>query len=358
MSLILTFLGKGGSGRSTIAIASARKMAGLGSKVLLIGQDSGPAWGLLLKASPSSSITEIAPNLSVIQLSSTQLLEKSWEEVKELEKQYLRSPTLKNVYGQELGILPGMDQALALNFLREQDKSGNYDVIIYDGSGDINSLRMLGIPEVGSWYSRRFRQVFSDSEIGRTLSPFFQPIAAAVLNFSFNPDGLGKKADNNILDEGRSALADPRRVLAYLVTNDDPIAIADAKYLWGGAQQIGLNVGGVIFNRCQSATEDFAPLPAAILPDRQGEDWQELIAELPNFLTVQPPKPLIIDTAVGQVKVYLPGFEKKQVKLTQSGPELTIEAGEQRRNIDVPPPLTGRAVKGAKFQDGYLIISF
>jgi arsenite-transporting ATPase len=33
-----------------------------------------------------------------------------------------------------------MDQALALNFLREQDKSGNYDVIIYDGSGDINSL--------------------------------------------------------------------------------------------------------------------------------------------------------------------------------------------------------------------------
>jgi len=251
-----------------------------------------------------------------------------------------------------------MDQALALKFLREQDKSGNYDVIIYDGSGDINSLRMLGIPEVGGWYLRRFLQVFSDSEIGRTLSPFFQPIAAAVLNFSFNPDGLGKKADNNILDEGRSALADPRRVLAYLVTNDDPIAIADAKYLWGAAQQIGLNVGGVIFNRCQSATEDFAPLPAAILPYRQGEDWQELIAELPNFLTVQPPKPLIIDTAAGQVKVYLPGFEKKQVKLTQSGPELTIEAGDQRRNIDVPPPLTGRAVKGAKFQDGYLIISF
>jgi len=65
-----------------------------------------------------------------------------------------------------------MDQALALNFLREQDKSGNYDVIIYDGSGDINSLRMLGIPEVGSWYSRRFRQVFSDSESVAPFPPF------------------------------------------------------------------------------------------------------------------------------------------------------------------------------------------
>ncbi len=153
-----------------------------GQSFAIAGWASRPSFccSLWLKASPSSSITEIAPNLSVIQLSSTQLLEKSWEEVKELEKQYLRSPTLKNVYGQELGILPGMDQALALNFLREQDKSGNYDVIIYDGSGDINSLRMLGIPEVGGWYLRRFRQVFSDSEIGRTLSPFFQPIAALV----------------------------------------------------------------------------------------------------------------------------------------------------------------------------------
>jgi len=62
----------------------------------------------------------------------------------------------------------------------------------------------------------------------------------------------------------------------------DPIVIADAKYLWGGAQQIGLNVGGVIFNRCQSARR-ICPLPTAILPYRQGEDWQELIAELPNF---------------------------------------------------------------------------
>lgn len=360
MAFVLTFLGKGGTGRTTLAIAAAKQLATQGQRVLFASQDTSPALSLLLGAAVDSSPQEIATNLTVVQLQATALLEQNWEEVKKLEAQYLRSPFFKAVYGQELGLLPGMDDALALDAIRRYDASGLYDAIVLDGRGDQSTLRMLGTPEVASWYSRRFRQVFADSDLGKTIAPFVQPLAAAVLNVSWTGDPFSQpevNQMNNILEQGKAAVADPHRVAAYLVTTAAPDAIATAKYLWGSAQQVGVTVGGVLFNQA-APTQDFDPLTAASIPTRAGEDWQTLMQALPNFQQAdQAPRPTRIDVAERKVYLFLPGFDKKQVKLTQSGPEITIEAGDQRRNVLLPPELRGGQVTGAKFQDNYLIIS-
>lgn len=365
MALILTFLGKGGTGRTTVAIAAAKRFAAQGKRVLLAGQDPSPTLSLLVGAPLSADPEPIAPNLEAVQLQSAVLLERAWEEVKQQEAQYLRTPILKAVYGQELGVLPGMDTALALNAIREYDASDRYDVIIYDGNGDQATLRMLGMPETLSWYFRRFRQVFLDSDLGKTISPFVQPISAAVLNVSWSGDIFSQPAANqanNLLDKGRSAIADPNRVAAYLVTTADPSAIVTAKYLWGSAQQVGLTVGGVVLNQAEiseSVRDEFAPLSISAIPTRSGDDWQTLSQALPDFAQLnQAPKPITINVAERKVSLFLPGFDKKQVKLTQYGPEVTVEAGDQRRNIALPPELRGKQVTGAKFQDNYLIISF
>lgn len=370
MSLILTFLGKGGTGRTTVAIATAKRFAGQGKRVLLVGQDPGPNLGWLLGTTLTADPQEIAPNLQAVQFQSATLLERSWEEVKKIEAQYLRTPILKAVFGQELGVLPGMDSALALNALREYDASGQYDVIVYDGTGDQATLRMLGMPEVLSWYVRRFRKVFTDSDLGRTIleSPFVQPLVSTVLNVSWSPDNWAQPTNqvSNILDEGKAAVNNPHRVAAYLVTTEDPAAIATARYLWGSAQQIGLTVGGVILNQAmvshaiaQTLTTEFDPLTTHAFPVRTGDDWQPLIDALPDFSQAdQAPRAIAVNVAERKVALFLPGFDKKQVKLSQNGPEITIEAGDQRRNISLPPELSGKPVTGAKFQDGYLIISF
>jgi arsenite-transporting ATPase len=366
MSFILTFLGKGGTGRTTLAIAAAKSFAAQGKRVLFMGQDPSPALSLLLGAPLTGDPQDLSPNLRGVQLQTALLLERSWEELKKQEAQYLRTPFFKAVYGQELGVLPGMDTALALNAIREYDSSGEYDVIIYDGNGDQATLRMFGMPEIASWYTRRFRQVFSESDLGKTLSPFIQPVASAVLNVNWSADGdvfaqpTGQM--NNVLAQGMAAIADPNRVAAYLVTTPAVEAIATAKYLWGSAQQVGLTVGGLIVNQSrgvETLQDDFSPLPVVAVPTRMEEEWDTIIAALPDFTQVaQMPKPIAINVAERKVSLFLPGFDKKQVKLTQYGPEVTVEAGDQRRNIFLPPELRGKQVTGAKFQDGYLIISF
>ncbi|UBF23725.1 ArsA family ATPase [Kovacikia minuta CCNUW1] len=365
MAQILTFLGKGGVGRTTIAIAAARRFANRGKRVLLAIQEAGPAPGLILGIVPGAEPQELIPNLKVVQLQATVLLERSWEEVKKLEAQYLRTPFFKEVFGQELGVLPGMDSALVLNAIREYDASGQYDVIVFDGVGDQATLRMLGMPEIASWYFRRFRKVFADSDLGKALSPFIQPISSAVLNVSWTEDIFNQpmaQQANNQLEQGKQAIADPNRVAAYLITTEDAGAIATAKYLWGAAQQVGLTVGGVIVNRATgdgAESEEFEPLPISRIPIQSINDWQPLIDALPDFdQASQAPRPIAVNVAERKVSLFLPGFDKKQVKLTQYGPEITVEAGDQRHNISLPSELSGKPVTGAKFQDSFLIISF
>lgn len=368
MAFTLTLLGKGGSGRSTIAIAAAMALARQGKRVLLFVQDAGPtlSWMLGTGAIGSDPLS-IGQNLWVVQPSSTTLLERGWDEIKRLEAEYLRQPFFRNVYGEELAVLPGMDRALALNALRQYEGSGSYDAIVYDGQSDRATLLTLAAPEVLSWYVRRFQKVVAESDFAKAISPFVQPVSMAVLsttNINSTPWEGPLGEFQALLDRGRDVLADPRRVAGWLVANGDPISQALAQYLWGSAQQAGLTVGGLFLNRSSdpgAIGTDFNPLTVTTIPEQTTTpNWDALIPLMPDFaaLAQQAPRPIEIDLATQQVKLFLPGFTKEQIHLTQSGPEVTIEAGEQRRNIFLPPALAGRSVKGAKFSDRYLIISF
>jgi arsenite-transporting ATPase len=394
MSQILTFLGKGGSGKTTVAIAAAKQQANLGRRVLFVSQDPTPATGILLGANLTDTPKSIGVNLEAVAILATVAIERGWEDVKQVEARYLRSPILRNIYGQELAILPGMDSAIALNSLRQYDASNKYDAIVYDGTGDITTLRMAGMADSLNWYLRRFIAVVEESDLWKTIAPIMQPAMAAVLTVAWTGESVMSQPvqeAKTALDKSQAIISNPQRVVGYLVTNDDPAAIATAKYLWGSAQQSGLSIGGAIVNQGGFSIDlqsqeigyvdvvtnvdskvvgvemrsgdpiaaEFEPLIVTEMPKRIGDDWQPLMAAMPDFNRLADlPRSMTIDIDKREVRLYLPGFDKTQVKLTQSGPEVTIEAGDQRRNLLLPPALKGSSVKGAKFQGGYLIVTF
>ena len=348
-----------------MAIAAAKQLAATGKRVLLVSQGGDPACGLLLGTPVSIEPSLISDKFKAVRLETAQLLESGWGQLKELEAEYLRNPFFKEVYGQELDVFPGMDAAFAANELREYDKSGEYDVLVYDNSNDVETLRMLAMPESISWYLRRFGKVIQDSDIGRALSPFVQPVSQAILSVDWSRDSFAEPTDrvNRMLDEAKATISDPHKVAAFLVTTADPVAVAVARYRWGSAQQVGVTVGGVLANQTDDVDgleAEFAPLRVNAVPAQFGNNWEPLMAAMPDFMAaaVAAPRPITISVRDRQVRLFLPGFDKKQVKLTQYGPEVTVEAGDRRHNIFLPPELCGQPVKGAKFQEGYLIISF
>jgi arsenite-transporting ATPase len=282
--------------------------------------------------------------------------------VKALEAQYLRDPLLKAIHSEELVLLPGMDQALTLNALRELDGSGQYDDIVFDGPEGHTALRMWGLPDGLDWYIRRFQAIVQASALAQALSPFWTPIAGTIFASGRGQESWSEPMaqSRGFLDAGRDAVQNPARVMGFLVSRSQTVAAT--RYLWGCSQQVGLTVGAVLDLSPDSnvAAEAFAPLQTYVIPSLVEGNWSPLMAALPDVdqVTKTAPRSLTIDTANNQVRLFLPGFDKSQIGLTQSGPEVTIDAGNQRRNLYLPEPFKNRAVKGAKFQENALILSF
>ncbi len=366
MAQLLTFLGGDRAACAIAAVAMARRLGAEGQRVLWVTPEGSPLgaslWGQPLSPDP----TAVAPGVMAVYAQATALLARSWDQVKTLEAQYLRDPLLKQVYREELTILPGMDEALLLNALREWDGSGQYDAIVVAGRDDLSTLRMWGLADSLDWYIRRFQGVIQNSDVARALTPFLQPIASVILASGGNVDRLQEPLGQarQWLAAGREAVQDPRRVLGFLVTPTDAAGVAQGQYLWGCSQQVGITVGGVLSfaggDSEPGATSAFNPLPVTPLPRFTGQNWDTLTAALPELsgAIAAAPRPLTIDPAQGTVRLFLPGFTKAQISLTQSGPEVTLEAGGYRRNLLLPEPLRQRPITGAKFQDNALTLSF
>ncbi|MEV4142247.1 ArsA family ATPase [Amycolatopsis sp. NPDC049691] len=223
---ILLFTGKGGVGKTTLAAATGAALAARGRKTLVVSTDPahslGDAFGHTLGAEPS----EVDALLSAVQIDSRTLVDTSWHRLRAELQSALSGAGLDTVDAEELTVLPGVDELLALTEVRRLAEEGPWEAIVVDCGPTAETLRLLSLPEAVSGYLTR---VF-----GRRVTDSVRRLGAHL-------DGL------------RALLTEPSVTTVRLVLTPERVVVAEARRTLSSLALRGIAVDGLIANRLMPA---------------------------------------------------------------------------------------------------------
>lgn len=223
---ILLFTGKGGVGKTTLAAATGAALAARGRKTLVVSTDPahslGDAFGHTLGAEPS----EVDALLSAVQIDSRTLVDTTWHRLRAELQTALSGAGLDTLDAEELTVLPGVDELLALTEVRRLAEDGPWETIVVDCGPTAETLRLLALPEAFSGYLTRVA--------GRRVTD-------AVRRLGTHLDGL------------RALLTEPSVTTVRLVLTPERVVVAEARRTLSSLALRGIAVDGLIANRLMPA---------------------------------------------------------------------------------------------------------
>lgn len=241
---ILLFTGKGGVGKTTAAAATATLAAGRGNKTLVVSTDTAHSLADALGVPPSSEPVEAAPGLHLQQVDTQRSLERHWGELRDYAGNVLAELGLDEVTAEEITVLPGAEEILALLELREQARTGRWDVIVVDCAPTAETLRLLALPEALDWHVNRLLP--TGRRMLRALSPVIRHVAKVSV-----PEGevvsAGERLHRGLLEVRALLTGDDASV--RLVLTPEAVVVAEARRTLTSLSLYGYRVDAVIANR-------------------------------------------------------------------------------------------------------------
>jgi arsenite-transporting ATPase len=382
---VILFTGKGGVGKTTTAAATATLAAGRGCKTLVLSTDPAhslaDAFGVALGAEP----TEVDTGLYGQQVDAQQRFEASWREVQSWLLSVLDAAGVDRMEAEELTVLPGAEELLALLEVRAQVASGRWDLVAVDCAPTAETLRLLALPEALRWYMDRIFPV--ERRVVRSLRPVLNRVAGVPMPHDRVFDAVERL--HGQLDEVRGVLTSPAASVRLVLTPES-VVVAEARRTLTTLSLYGYRVDGVVANRvipgdgadawrtgwaaAQSAQlaeveESFAPLPVWRSAYRAGEPVG--LPELAALGAAVYPDvdPLVLPAGEDPVRVErsgsdfllqvaLPLASKSDVDLARRGDDLVVTVGSHRRVLSLPSALRRCVVAGAAFREGVLRVRF
>jgi arsenite-transporting ATPase len=385
---IILVTGKGGVGKTTVSAATAIKAADLGYSTLVMSTDPAHSLADAFDVPLGDSPTTVIPNLDAQQIDSQARLEESWGDVRDHLTDLFDWSGLKGIEAEELTVFPGMDELFSLATVRDHARSDHYDVLIVDCAPTAETLRLLSLPEVMSWYMEKM------FPIGRRVAKVVRPVISKVSTMPIADeavfDAVARFYDR--LDGIREILSDSEVTTARLVMNPEKMVISEARRTYTYLGLFGYSVDSAVVNRVlpddvsdpyfdrwrEIQTEHLADIDEGFAGTdvRRLRLFQEemvgvdLLRKVASELygDTDPTERLSEGHALrveesddsGDVELVMsvPFAERGDVDLMRHGDEVFVTVGSYRRSLVLPDSLQRRTIRGAKIHDGELRIVF
>ncbi len=383
---ILLFTGKGGVGKSTIAAGTAAMAAASGQRTLVLSTDAAHSLADAFDTPAGPEPAEVSPGLFVQQVDAQLRFEQSWAEIQSYLLRVLDVAGVDPVAAEELAVIPGAEEVLALLELRAQVLCGEWDVIVVDCAPTAETLRLLALPEALGWYMQRVFPV--ERRVMKALGPMLSRAAKMPM-----PEDTVFGAIEQLhaeLDEVHALLTGPDASVRVVLTPES-VVLAEARRSYTMLSLFGYRVDGVVVNRIFPAGDDgdswragwvaaqqevlaqvvdsFAGLPLWRSVYRSTEPigaaaLEELAREAyADSDPLAPPAgtgPFSITRAASGVVLHLalPHVTRDEVDLARHGDDLVVSVGSYRRLLTLPPGLGRHHVAGARVMGGELQVRF
>lgn len=381
---IIIYTGKGGVGKTTMAAATACKIAKSGKRVLIMSTDQAHSLGDAFDRKIGREATVVTERLSALEVDTVYESERSWGNIKDYFKQLLTLKGGSGIEVEELLVFPGLEELFSMFKILEMYESGRYDTIIVDCAPTGETLSLLKYPERLSGFIEKILPV---KRIGvKTVGK----VVESAMKIPMPKDGVFDDIEY-LMDKMKrlqELLLNKDIVSLRVVTTPEKIVINEAKRNFTCLYLYHYNVDAVIVNHVypaeamegyfnkwvqaqaealQEIAGSFSEVPRFYVELQKREvRTLDMLCSLGEQIFAQCDPDEVLFTAEiyevnqkeGHLRIYLPFADKGDLCLEQEQREMTVGVRGERRRFPIPPAFADREIQGAKFEDGFLYIRF
>lgn len=382
---IILYTGKGGVGKSSLAGATACRIARSGKKVLVMSTDQAHSLRDSFEMKLGNEVTPVAENLDALEIDSVSESENAWGTIQKYLKQLLASRSEANIEMEELLVFPGLEELFSLLRILDIYKEGRYDVLLVDCAPSGETFALLKFPEMLGQFIK------SVLPMKRKVIKTVGPVVEKVTKIPMPEDNVFTALENLMerLERLQELMLNKDVLSIRLVTTPERVVIKETKRNFTCLQMYEYNVDAIIVNKVypQEAMEGYfgawAKLQAAGLTELE-ESFRDIpmfykelerceLKSLPLLMKsselygMTKPEEVLHVTRSFQLEregahyhlsIALPFAEKEEMVLEQKGEDMIITIKNERRIYTLPDVVKGREIERAKLEDGRLQVQF